>query len=107
VKDENISQLRNALGFAIDAPKDSGVKVFVDGAWVYEHFFNDNVYQCSFEDTGIYSGFTQKRPAVNYGRVNTGLMGSHKNLSWKLSYNGLFGKYFKDNGASAKFDYRF
>lgn len=107
VKDENLSQLRNALGFAVDAPKKSNVKFFLDAAWVYEYYFNDNSYQCSFENTGIWGRFTQQRPALNYGRVNLGLFGSHKKFDWKLAYYGLFGKNLSDNGVSVKFDYRF
>lgn len=107
VKNEHISVFRNSLGIMFDAPKDSNVKFFLDGAWVYEHYFSSNKYDGAFIGTDVFGSFEQTVPTQNYGRVNAGVFGTHKGFEWKLAYTGLFGEKLQDNAASVKFAYRF
>lgn len=107
VWDENISVLRNAFGFMFNVPKDSSVKGFVDLAWLYEWYIHSNTFKASILGTDAENVFEQGLPTKNYGRVRAGLMGSHKQLSWQLTYAGLFGEKFLENTASVRLGYKF
>jgi hypothetical protein len=107
VKGENISVIRNALGVSLTMPNDVFSQFFIDAAWVYDHYFNTNKYHTAFLGTDVYTTVQQTIPTQNYGRINTGIMGSHNNWDWKVSYNGLYGKRLTDNGVSIKTSYRF
>jgi hypothetical protein len=127
VKNEQLSALRNEVGFKVDrifkkkflfkkksaykksAPailKDSS-KVFVDASWVYDYYTNNNAYIGSFSGTDVFGTYKQTNPAKNFGRIHTGFIGTHKEFNWKLAYTGLFGKNFVENSASLKLEKQF
>lgn len=108
VKNENISMIRNAIGLDLELLSNRSAQFFIDGAWVYEHYFNNNSYQAALVGTDIFETFSQALPKSSYARVHTGLRGVHKHLEWQLAYTGLFGKQRpSDNAGSVKFGYRY
>lgn len=107
VKNEHISVIRNTLGMSLVADKKKYLGFFVDGAWVYDYYMNNNAYSASIEGTNIWSTYRQTTPTKNYGRVNTGFMGTHNSWDWKLAYTGLYGKRLLDNAISLKMGYKF
>jgi hypothetical protein len=108
ITNENISMIRNQFGIRFSGPvHKTAFNVFMDGAWVYEYYFGDNTYNQRFIGSTIVAEITQTVPTKNYGRIHTGLEGSHKNFDWKLAYTGLFGKNLSDSAVSVKFGYKF
>lgn len=107
VKHENISVIRNALGFHIKAPKDAWIQLFIDASWVYDGYLNDNTYQAAFIGSELYGTFRQKIPTRNYGRLNTGFYARNDKLQWKFAYTGLYGKNLSDNAVSFELSYEF
>lgn len=107
VKDETISQIRNMLGFVFQTQKGHYVNLFADASWVYEHYFNQNIFYGAFLGTDVYGSFRQKRPPENYGRIHTGLKGSYKEFEWKIAYTGLYSYNFSESSASIKLGYKF
>jgi uncharacterized protein YhjY with autotransporter beta-barrel domain len=108
ISNENISMIRNQFGLRFAGPvHKEAFNVFMDGAWVYEYYFGDNTYIQRFLGSTITAVVTQTVPTKNYGRINTGIEGTHRNFDWKLAYTGLFGKNLSDSAISVKFGYKF
>jgi hypothetical protein len=107
VKDEDVSLIRNQLGFRLDYLANDRLKLFADGAWVYEYYTNDNSYQAAIAGTHVYGTFNELVPTKNYGRINAGFEGTHKDFDWKIAYTGLYGKYLQDSAISLKLGYKF
>jgi hypothetical protein len=107
VKDETVSLIRNLLGLNMIYKIDDRCDFFLDGAWVYEDYLNDNGYKAAFINTSVYGTFYQQEPEKNYGRARTGFKGTSGNLGWEVVYTGLYSKNFIDNAVSLKFDYKF
>jgi hypothetical protein len=105
VQNENISVIRNQVGFKFVAPTSESIKFFVDSAWVYEYYTNSNVYQAAFTGTDVFQNYTQTIPTKNYGRVNAGFHGTHRRFDWRVAYTGLYGKGLRDSAASLKLAY--
>jgi uncharacterized protein with beta-barrel porin domain len=74
---------------------------------VYEFYTRSNNFQARFVGTGVYGTFSQKNPTSNYARLGAGIVGTHKKFSYRLAYDGLFGKRFIEQSASLKLGYTF
>lgn len=107
VKNENLSVLRNALGFEFNAPKNTSIKGVFDLAWVWDYYFTSTSYQAAFVGTDEYGIFKTVQPTRNYGRVNVGVEGVHSHFDWKILYTGLYGKKFSENTLTLELGYRF
>jgi YVTN family beta-propeller protein len=107
VKDEKISVIRNLLGIALEMPYGSQVKFFIDGAWLYEDYLNDQGYKAAFLGTDVYGEYHQIVPTKNYGRIETGISGSYQKFDWKISYLGLFGSSYSENSLNGKLGIKF
>jgi hypothetical protein len=83
------------------------VKIFMDLSWMYEGYLNNNDYQAAFEGTDVYGTYSQSIPTNNYIRPHAGFKGTHRNLTWQISYTGLYGKKYVESSASAKISYKF
>jgi len=100
VHGEKLSQLRNNLGLYVDFGLTKYMKLFGDGSWVFEYYFNNNSYKANFIGSPLVGVFKQTLPARSYGRAIAGLEYHRKGFELKLTYNGLFGTRFAENGGS-------
>lgn len=104
---ENISCLRNQLGFRFVYKVSRAFNVFVDPAWVYEYYFGNKYYKQQYVGSTIVADVTQTVPTKNYGRINAGFQGTHKRFDYRLAYTGLYGQYLADSAISLKLGYKF
>jgi hypothetical protein len=107
VKDENLSQIRNAFGFYLETHNHAKTHLFFDAAWVYEHYYSSAHYSAAFVGTDLYGSYSQTVPTSNYGRIQAGLKGDYRHFDWKLAYTGLFGKGFVESSANLQLGYKF
>jgi Lactonase, 7-bladed beta-propeller len=107
VKNENISTIRNELGFKVKAPISRFSHLFFDGAWLYEKYLNNQTYLAAFVDTNVYGTYRQVVPTKNYGRFETGLVWHKNHVDWQFVYTGLYGRKFAESSGSIKFSYKF
>lgn len=107
VKNENISVIRNQLGVKIDYLFKTYYTAFLDTAWLYDYYTNNNIYQAAIVGTNVFGNFTQALPTKNYGRIQAGFIGDYQKFDWKVSYTGLYGKYLQDSSISLRFGYKF
>lgn len=107
VRSEKIHALRNALGGSIDIFQDRSYQLFVDLAWVYEHYFHNKSYKAAFIGTNTYGTYYQITPTSDYMRVKLGARGHCGKLDWQAMSMTLFGTHFVEETVSLHFTYKY
>lgn len=107
VKNEQISIIRNQVGFKLKKAVSRYAYILFDGAWLYEKYLNNQTYQAAFVGTNIYGSFQQNMPAHNYARFEAGFLFTKGCCDVELVYNGLYGNSFAESTASMKVGFKY
>jgi hypothetical protein len=107
VKSEKIHALRNSLGGSIDIFQDRWYQLFVDLAWVYEHYFHNKSYKAAFIGTDVYGTYRQITPTSDYVRAKIGARGHCGKLDWQAMSLTLVGSHFIEETISLNLTYKY
>jgi Autotransporter beta-domain len=107
VQDENLTVIRNELGFYLNIPCTKSVDLFIDPSWMYEYQLNDGKYKASISSEKLFKIFTMNKLPRNYGRLNLGFYVKGKKIDFAITYIGLWGEKFSSAATSLKLNLKF
>lgn len=107
VNNEQVSIIRNQVGFKLKKDISKCAHFLFDVAWLYEKYLNEQTYQAAFVGTDVYGTFQQNIPTHNYARIEGGFFFIRKYWDLQLVYQGLYGKSFAESTGSIKIDFKY
>lgn len=104
---ERINVFRTSVGLKLATEIQKPLSFFLDGAYVYDKYRNNQSFYTAFRGTNVFTKITDIFPPHNLIRIKTGLSFNYKDLRAGVSYTGIFGKKFTQNNANLDFKINF